>query len=119
MMIIEAEIIAYLSEKISAPVFAEIPDNLPDEFVIVNKLTQDRKSLIFESSVDIYSYSTSKANAAVLDAIVQAALLPTETSLGILQNNGVMACTLGGGGNAMDTQIKRHSYDSIFNFVHS
>jgi len=111
-MIIEAEIIKYLSDIMDVPVCAETPEKMPEEYVTVNLIAGGMENHIPAATVSIVSHSVSKLEAAVLDEMVR------EKMLEIIELETVSSCKLGGMSNNNDTATKKYRYESIFNLIY-
>lgn len=59
--------IKYLTEKQSAPVYAEVPEKPPARFIVVDKTGERQENRIKTATVAIQAYATSKLDAARLN----------------------------------------------------
>ena len=113
---IEATIIDYLTTKLDGiPVFLEMPEERPDEFVLIERTggaNQDRGA-INSAMIAIQSWSGSLYGAASLNDLVKAAMLeiPNEA-------NDVCECSLNSDYNFTDTTKKAYRYQAVYNITH-
>lgn len=108
---IEATVINYLKEILNIPVYAEIPEKKPKNFVIVERIDSGDKDHIKAATLSVYSYGESLYDAASLDEDVKYAM----KNMIILDI--VSSCKLGGGGRNNDNANKLPRYESIFNVI--
>lgn len=111
-MIIEAKIIAYLSDRLGMDVYPEIPKNPPERFAAVQIVDRSRENMIDAVTAEIYSYGKSKLDTIELDSLVREAMLD------ISAEPDIMACHFGGGNDSPDTALKRYRYRSYFNITY-
>lgn len=109
---IEKIIRDYLLEKLDVNVYLEIPDSMPDEFVVINIIDRSRENYIDAVTADIHSYASDKLSAIKLDNSVRNAMYD------FIDVDEISACKLGGGNDSNDTSIKRYRYRAFFNITY-
>lgn len=109
---IEITVLDYLSERITAPVHMEVPEDPPDRFVVLKKADSSREDFLYRSMFLIRSYGPTLLEAALLSAEVVRAMqrLP--------ENPEVSGCYLTGDYNFTDTASKRYRYQAVFDVYH-
>lgn len=109
-MIIEKEVIAHLS-TMDIPVYAEIPANRPDQFVVVTKTGGSRQNFVYEEYVMVSSFSMSKLEAAVLDEAVQ------QIMYDIIERDNISSCMLSGARAREKDNL--YVYESTYSLIHT
>lgn len=110
---IEDILTAYLSKKLSAPVFmGEKPSNRPIEYVVIQKIDSGRINHIDAATFSIFSYSSTLYKAAQLNALVK------EAMFAMTELENVSSSKLGGGSQYIDKQTKEYGYECIFNLYY-
>lgn len=110
---IEVNIIDYLISRNIADgeVYAEVPENPPDRYVVIQKTASGMENRIESAMVAVQSISRDS----LLDAIVlnesvkQAMLCMAETE------DGIYSCTLNSDYNYTDAETKKYRYQAVFN----
>jgi hypothetical protein len=110
-MIIEQTIIEYLSSALTVPVYAEIPADPPDAFVLVEKTGGQTQNHLKSATLAVQSYSGTLYGAATLSASVCDALnRATElNAISHIETNDY---------NYTDTQSKRYRYQAVVDCVY-
>lgn len=109
---IETIIINYLSKKLDIPVYAEIPENAPEQFFIVEKTGSSIVNRLRHATVAIQSYAGTMLDAAKLnDELIEKMLLIPEVA-------EVSACELNSDYNYTDTTTKRYRYQAVFELTY-
>lgn len=110
---IETDILNYLKNILDiSDVYLETPKTLPNEFIVFSIVDRSRNNLIDAVTVEIYSYSTTKAKACKLDARVRNAMY------GFTDCDNISSSKLGGGNDAYDTTLKKSRYRCYFNVTY-
>lgn len=109
---IEITVIDYLKEVLNIPVYAEIPTNRPQSFVVVNKIDGGETNQVNASTLSIYSYGKTLYDAAILNEDVKYAMK------NIVKLHIVSGCKIGGDSRSIDEENKLYRYESIFNLYH-
>lgn len=110
---IEVRIIRFLKGRLTAPVYAELPEELPDRFVVIDRTGTSMENHIYESTVALQCYGSSMLEAGRLcDEVVELMLygFPAVRDIGRVALNSA--------GNTTDTSIKRYRYQAMFDVVH-
>lgn len=109
---IEKVLISYFSKEITVPIYAEIPSKPPKEFIVLRKMGGGLTNMVSAATISFESFSTSLQKAAELDAIVQ------RVAMDSISLDEISSAKLGGESSNIDTNNKRYSYESIFNFYY-
>lgn len=118
---IESIIRSYLEGALGGvPVFLEMPEipsdsyeELPDEFVLIERVAGGQTEHIDTASLAVKSYSLSSLyNSAALDRQVRKAME------GFTTLDSVSACRLASNYNFTDTSTKRYRYQSVFDVIY-
>ena len=120
-MTIEEYIIDYLatalaetvgSATIPFPVSGDVPSPVPDSFNTVEQTGADAENKIRFATIAVQSWHTTRANAAALNARVEAAMER------ITEKAEISACTLTNSYNYTDMARKKPRYQAVFQVVH-
>lgn len=109
---IEKTLLDYLIEKLHIPVFCEVPENVPDTYVILERTGGSVNNHLKESTFAFKSYAPTLLDAATLDASVIDALLASPSLAAI------SAARLNSHYNFTDTTTHEYRYQAVFDFVH-
>lgn len=110
---IETVILNYLNEKLDVPVLMELPPELPDGLVIIERIGSSRENHVTKDSIAFQSYSlTSLYNAASLDEEVRSAMDE------IVELNEIGGIRLASNYNHTDPETKRYRYQCIYEIYH-
>lgn len=109
---IELTVRRYLAGVLSVPVRMEMPEHLPDSFVLVEKTAGGETDHIRRATLAVQSYAPSLADAAALNEQVKAALcaMPDTENIGGAKLNSDY--------NFTDTAMKRYRYQAVFDFTY-
>lgn len=109
---IEKTVLDYLSDKLTVPVYMEVPEDVPASYVIIEKTGGGMENQIWTATLAIKSYAASLFNAATLnDAVIDA-------MLGITDDTNVSKCGLNSDYNFTDTRTKEYRYQAVFDLVY-
>lgn len=64
----------YLSDNLSVPVYLEVPETPPDEFVVIEKTGSGMSDHIYSAMFALQSHSLSLLGAAELNELVKSAM---------------------------------------------
>ena len=92
----------------SIPVLLEMPEQIPDTFIIFERIDIGRTDYINAVTLEFRSYAPSKYKAAVLDEKLRLAMDK-------LHETSDITCELGGGNDNTDTEFKRYRYRCYYN----
>lgn len=110
---IETIILNYLKSKLeTSDVYLEIPKDIPSEFIVFQVVDRERENLIDAVTVEICSYSTSKALTCALDETVRNAMYD------FTDEDSISSCRLSGGNDSQDTALKKYRYRCYFNITY-
>lgn len=112
---IETILYNFLSEKLSTPVYTEIPSNPPSSFYLIEKTGGSQKNNIKRATVTIQSYGTSLYNAASLNEILKETILAAD---GLIMLDSIVSVNLTADYNFTDTTTKKHRYQAVLEIVH-
>lgn len=108
---IEKTVLDYLTERLSVPVYMEMPEQMPDSFVLIEKTGGGRDNHIDRATIALQSYAPSMYEAAELNYVVKAlmdAMPDTEN---------VFRCKLNSDYNFTDTSVKRYRYQAVYDLT--
>lgn len=109
---IEEVVIAYLSQRLSAPVVGSLPEDFPMTFVSVEKTGSYVRDHIVTETLAIQSWADTQYNAAVLNKAVKAAMP------GLLELDCIGRVKLNTDYNYTDTTTKRQRYQAVYEVVY-
>ena len=109
---IETTLYNHLQEKLSVPVFMEIPSPIPPRFYLLEKTGGRRENQICYATFALQSYGVSLADAAHM------CLKGIDAMLDSVECDSVADCTLNSDYNFPDLTRKRHRYQAVFNLTH-
>lgn len=110
---IETKILDYLQRTLNTTyVYLETPRTSHASYVVFQIVDRTRTNMIDAVTVRIWSYGSTKEEAATLDEKVRQAMYE------ITDVNDISASTLGGGADDYDTSLKKYRYSSYFNITY-
>ncbi len=109
---IEKKIKDLLEKVLNIPIYLEMPDNKPNEFVIIEKVGSGEKSMIISSTFAFQSYSKSLATTIKLNEKVKKAVKS------FVSDNDIIRVSLNTDYNFTDIGIKKYRYQAIFDIKH-
>lgn len=112
-MVIEAQVIDYLSNNLNCPVYAEQPGDGGTEFVVVEKTGSSRVNYLDSAMIAVQSYSGRLADAAELNQVVKGLMLAMPHEVG-----AVSAVRLNSDYNFTDTSTKHYRYQAVFDITY-
>ena len=111
-MIIEKTVIDYLKDSLDIEVFAEFPENPPEEFLLVEKTGSRREEMLDFGTIAVQSYAKSLYLASALNERVKEAMYDMD----ILPS--INSVELNGDANFTDLSMKRYRYQAVFEIVY-
>lgn len=111
-MLIESVVLKYLNDNLDIPVYVDMPDRLPEKFVIFTIVDRGRRNFINHVTIEFHSYADKKLDAAEIDEKVR--MLMED----IIFLPEVAASRLGGGNDLNDPQINKYRYRCYFNLTY-
>lgn len=109
---IEKIILDWLSAELDVPVYLEEPKELPEEYVLIDKLGSAENDLITSATIAVQSYSASLYGAAELNAKVKAAMAES------VSQGDICRCVCTSDYNYTDTETKRYRYQAVFDITY-
>ena len=106
---IEKTILNYLERNTGIPCYMEIPKEMPERFIVVEKTGSTRKNWIDSATIAVQSYDISMFKAAGVNQKVKSSMLAmadTEAS--------IVSVSLNSDYNFTDTSTKRYRYQAVF-----
>ena len=110
---IEQILYQYLSAKLAAPVYTEIPKSAPLAFYSIEKTGGTISNHITSDTVAIKSYAGSLYEAAQMNEKLKEAML-----YGLITLNEIVKVELNSDYNFTDTQTKQYRYQAVFDIKH-
>ena len=108
---IEITVKNFLSNRLDAPVFMEMPQNASKRFVILRKADSGKDNFLDDATFIAESYGKSLLEAAELNESVKRALDD------LVQLPSISASRRGGDYPAFDTTHKRYRYQAVQNIT--
>lgn len=109
---LEETLIEYLADELNIPVYAEVPKDAPEKFLIVERTSGGHEDKVDTATIVVQSYAGSLYDAASLNEDVKGAML-YEMDL-----PSIPACHLNSDYNFTDTATKRYRYQAVFNITY-
>lgn len=109
---IEKIILDWLGAKLDVSVYLEEPKELPEEYVLIDKLGSAENDLITSATIAVQSYSASLYGAAELNVKVKKVM-----SESVSQGN-ICRCACTSDYNYTDTETKRYRYQAVFDVTY-
>ena len=112
---IEETLYDFLSAKMSAPVYTEIPKSAPLKFYLIEKTGGSETNFVKRATVAIQSYGTSLYEAASMSETLKETILAAN---GLVTLDNIVSVRLSSDYNFTDTTTKRYRYQAVFEIVH-
>ena len=109
---IEKIVLDYLKDELGIEAMKELPENLPEAFVYVEKTGSSEKNLISGAVIAVQSYAGTRFEAARLNERV------IEAMRGLVQLDEVCSVKLNTDYSFPDTDRKRPRYQAVFDITH-
>lgn len=109
---IEATIISYLSGVLTVPVLMEIPKEMPETFVVLEKTGGGMENHIFSATIAIQSYAPTMYAAATLNEEIKGALLYGRVP------DEITRVSLNSDYNYTDPDLNRYRYQAVYDINH-
>lgn len=113
---IETVLFDFLTEKMSVPVFFEVPKNPPSAMIILEKTGSTLNNHVSTSTFAVQSYGASLLEAAELNDLVKKTILDGVD--GIITLDEVTKVELNSDYNFTDTTSKRYRYQAVIVIYH-
>lgn len=111
-MIIEEYVRSGLVPLLDVPVYCELPDVLPETFVLIDHISSDHDGDLIRTLVAIQSYAPSKYQAAQLNETVK------EQAPQLVDDDRITRFRCSSDNPFPDTEIKKHRYQAVFEVIH-
>jgi len=109
---IEKIVLNYLADALEVPVSMEVPEPMPDAFVVLEKTGSSRENRIWRAAFAVQSYGKTLLEAAELNEKVKSAM----DSLTELDEIG--AARINTDYNFTDSKTKRYRYQAVYDLTH-
>ena len=109
---IEKIILDWLSAELDVPVYLEEPKELPEEYVLIDKLGSAESDLVTSATIAVQSYSASLYGAAELNVKVKKAMAES------VSQSDICRCVCTSDYNYTDTDTKRYRYQAVFDITY-
>ena len=109
---IEKIVLDYLSQALSVPCYMEMPEEMPDSFVVIEKTGSSIMNKIAKATFAIQSYAPSLFAAATLNDEVK------EAMDFIIELDSIINVELNSDYNYTDTGLKAYRYQAVFVVTH-
>lgn len=109
---IEKTVQDYLKNELEVEVVAELPEELPEAFVYVEKTGSSEKNLLGGAMIAVQSYARTRYEAARLNERVK------EAMRGLIRLDEVCSAKLNTDYNFPDTARKLPRYQAVFDITH-
>ncbi|WP_298484550.1 hypothetical protein [uncultured Ruminococcus sp.] len=109
---IEKIILDWLSAELDVPVYLEEPKELPERYVLIDKLGSTENDFITSATIAVQSYSASLYGAAELNAKVKKAMAES------VSQGDICRCACTSDYNYTDTETKRYRYQAVFDITY-
>lgn len=112
---IEITLYDFLTQKLSVPVYMDIPQNPPVKKVVIEK-TGSSGNYIKTSTFAVQSYGASLLDAMELNEYVKEIIFDGLT--GLISIDDILRVELNSDYNFTDTTTKKYRYQSVINITH-
>ena len=109
---IEIVVKDYLDKKLSVPVYMEEPEEIPQKYVILEKVGGGKSNGLKTATMAIQSYGSSLADAAMLNEELKEAMEDID------DQNPISRAELNSDYNFTDTETKRYRYQAVYDFIY-
>ena len=110
---IEEIIISYLSGNATVPVYAEVPEEMPDQFIVIEKTGGSFSNRIKYTTIAVQSYAGRMIDAAHINEQVKDLFLD-----GLIARDEIGKVSLNSDYNFTDTSTMRYRYQAVFDIVY-
>lgn len=106
---IEARLISYLSECMDVPVFMEVPEDMPERFIVIEKTGSSITGRAIKTAVfALQSYALTMYEAAMLNEELK------DVTFMMIERDDIINVELESDYNWTDSSIKRYRYQAVF-----
>lgn len=112
-MVIEYEMLKYLNDHLDGiPAYMEEPQDLDDEYIIIEKTGSSSENYINSATFAIQSYSTSLQGAIDLNEAVK------DVMDRFWEHTSIYSCKLNSDYNFTDTETQRYRYQAVYDITY-
>lgn len=109
---IEIVVREYLTKNLSVPVYMEEPEEIPEKYVILEKVGGGKSNGLKSATMTLQSYGSSLADAAMLNEEVKEAMEDID------DQEPISRAKLNSDYNFTDTETKRYRYQAVYDFIY-
>lgn len=109
---IEKIVLDYLNDTLEVKVCMEEEENMPQEYVLVEKTGSGKENHILDATIVVQSFSDTMYRAAMLNEKVKDAME------NIVALDDITRCNLNTDYNYTDTSRKKYRYQAVFDITH-
>ena len=109
---IEIVVKGYLEKNLSVPVYMEGPEEVPQKYVILEKVGGGKSNGLKTATMTFQSYGSSLADAAMLNEEVKEAMEDIDNQ------DPISRAELNSDYNFTDTETKRYRYQAVYDFIY-
>ena len=109
---IEEIVLNYLNDNLPVPAYKEEMEDMPAEYVLIDKTGGGETNYIKRATLPIQSYANSLYEAAELNEKVKDAMK------NVIALDEISKCSLNTDYNYTDTSRKKYRYQAVFDIVH-
>ncbi len=109
---IELIIYEYLKQYLTVPVFLEILDDMPTEYVVFEKTGSSEKNHVHSATIAFQSYAGSMFQSAALNEEVKSVVE------NMIESDAISSARLNSDYNFTDTQTKKYRYQAVFDITY-
>ena len=110
---IEADVIAYLTDTMSVPVYAERPEDPDPSYILIEQTGEYESNHLRHGTVACQAYAPSRLDAAIL---CESLILAMHD---ITDLDRISHCNLNSAYNYTDTRTKEYRYQAVFDLVYT
>ena len=109
---VEATLLNYLASCLTVPVYMEVPEDIPESFAVLEKVSGGMTDHIYSASFAIQSYAKSMYDAACLNEEIKGHML-----YGAVPDE-ICSVRLNSDYNYTDLNTKRYRYQAVYDIKH-
>lgn len=109
---IEKNVLDYMNDVLEVPVYMEMPETQPEEFVLIEKIGSSTENFINSATIALQSYAGSLYLAAALNEKVK------EAMDNIIILDDIFKSQLNTDYNFTDTTKKKYRYQAVYDLVY-
>lgn len=109
---IEKIVLDYLNNVLDTRAYMEKTEDMPQEYVLIEKTGGREDGHIYNATITIQSYSNTMYNAALLNEKVKTAME------NIIVLDDIARCDLNSDYNYTETSMKKYRYQAVYDIIH-